>query len=450
MKAKSTSRLIWDGSLLFLTAAAGFLFPGTSLATPRRIDSASTSQKRQLIAEKKGSVATHPGQVIRLVTDWGDIVIHTHDAPRVDYRIRMETPAGESASRILPSPLEISAHATPAGVFLRGQRVHMDPENAERLWVTLDVTIPRDYNVEASTQGGSIQAPDLRGRITLVTGGGNILVGDVEGSAHLQTAGGHISVKDVSGDLDAQTGGGHITAGKVTGWAMLKTGGGHIRAAGIAGQARLETAGGNISLGSSSSQLVVETGGGQIDIGEASGTIRAHTGGGGIRVVGSTGPTQLNSQSGSIYLSQVVSAVHAQTGSGGITAWLGAAGSRATSCDLESGNGDIIVYLPSNIALTIDATVQAGVPRHIYVDPMLHIKINREITTNNSGLVRAEAILNGGGEILRLKTIEGNIRLLLSDQARQSILSKEQMDEIEKQVRQELNALPKNDMGNEP
>jgi DUF4097 and DUF4098 domain-containing protein YvlB len=196
--------------------------------------------------------------------------------------------------------------------------------------------------------------------------------------------------------------------------------------------------------------LVVETGGGQIDIGEASGTIRAHTGGGGIRVVGSTGPTQLNSQSGSIYLSQVVSAVHAQTGSGGITAWLGAAGSRATSCDLESGNGDIIVYLPSNIALTIDATVQAGVPRHIYVDPMLHIKINREITTNNSGLVRAEAILNGGGEILRLKTIEGNIRLLLSDQARQSILSKEQMDEIEKQVRQELNALPKNDMGNEP
>jgi hypothetical protein len=39
---------------------------------------------------------------------------------------------------------------------------------------------------------------------------------------------------------------------------------------------------------------------------------------------------------------------------------------------------------------------------------------------------------------------------LLSDQARQSILSKEQMDEIEKQVRQQLNALPKNDMGTEP
>jgi DUF4097 and DUF4098 domain-containing protein YvlB len=443
--------LVMSGGTLVMLAAAGLLLAETSLARPSHGKAPDAAQRRHLIAEKTGSLSTRPGQALRLVTDWGDIVIHTHEAPRVDYRIRIETSSTEHMNRNLAGSFVISPHNTPAGVFLRGQRARDDWEKMERVWVTLDVTVPRAYSVDASTQGGSIQAPDLQGRVRMATGGGDIFVGNVRGSARLQTAGGHISVKNVSEDLDAETGGGHITAGKVSGSASLKTGGGHIRAAGIAREARLETAGGNISVGQSGGQLISETGGGQIDIGDAAGAIRARTGGGGIRVVSSSGPTQLNSQSGSIYLSRVISAVHAQTGSGGITAWLGAAGDRSTPCDLESRDGDIIVYIPSSLAMTIDATVRAEGLRHIYVDPMLPVKISREITGNSSGLLRAQAALNGGGgEVLRLKTMEGNIRLILSDQVRENLLYKQQMDEIKKQVQQQLNGSPKNDTGSEP
>jgi DUF4097 and DUF4098 domain-containing protein YvlB len=448
--------LIPGGSLGAVAVVASLFFAATSSAHPRRRETTNADQPRQVISEKTGSLGTHAGLAMRLVTDWGDIVIHTHDAPRVDYRVRMETASAETADPDLARSFEVLARNTPAGVFLRGQRTRSDFGKTERVWVTFDVTVPRDFSVEVSTRCGNVQAPDLQGRITLVTSGGNIFLGNVRGSVRLQTAGGHISVKDVSGDLDAETGGGHITTGKVAGSATLKTGGGHIRAAGIAREARLETAGGNISLGSSGGPLVVATGGGQIDIGEASGAIRARTGGGGIRVVSSKGPTQLDSESGSIYLSRVISPVHAQTASGGITAWLGAAGDHSTPCDLESGDGDIVVYLPSNLAVTIDVTVQAGSLRHIYVDPMLPVKISREITSGNSGVVRTEAALNGGGELLRLKTIEGNIRLLLSDQARESVLYKQQMDEIERQVQQQVQqqlkqpAARNKDSGNSP
>jgi DUF4097 and DUF4098 domain-containing protein YvlB len=449
MKPKFAPRFIPAGTLVML-AAAGLLLAGTSSARPSHGKSSDAARPRQLISEKAGSIATRPGLAMRLVTDWGDIVIHTHDAPRVDYRVRIETSSTERTNGKVAGSFVLSPHNSPAGVFLRGQGTTRDLGIAEGVWITVEVTVPRAYSVDASTQGGSIQAPDLLGSVRLATGGGNIFVGNVRGSARLQTTGGHISVKNISEDLDAETGGGHITAGKVSGSAILRTGGGHIRAAGIAREARLETAGGNISVGQSGGQLIAETGGGQIDIGEASGAIRARTGGGGIRVVSSKGPTRLNSDSGSIYLSRVISAVHAQTASGGITAWLGAAGDLSTPCDLESVDGDIVVYIPSNLAMTIDATVPAGSPGHFYVDPMLPIKISQEITGGNSGLLRAEAALNGGGEILRLKTIEGNIRLMLSDQVRENLLYKQQMEEIRKQVQQQLDRSPGNDTAKAP
>jgi TonB family protein len=101
---------------------------------------------------------------------------------------------------------------------------------------------------------------------------------------------------------------------------------------------------------------------------------------------------------------------------------------------LASGNGDIIVFLPRNLAANIDAVVASGGERHIEADPALHLIVQASV--NGSGQVHAMATLNGGGAPLKLKTTGGKIRLqfLDSDIALHDSLIREQMDRLNKRL----------------
>src|SRR5260370_32201242 len=85
----------------------------------------------------------------------------------------------------------------------------------------------------------------------------------------------------------------------------------------------------------------------------------------------------------------------------------------AGASQLASGNGDIIVLLPRNLAATIDATVTNGGERRIEADPALHVTI--QASGDGSGPVHAMAVLNGGGAPLKLKTTAGKNNLHLLD-----------------------------------
>ncbi len=123
---------------------------------------------------------------------------------------------------------------------------------------------------------------------------------------------------------------------------------------------------------------MVRTAGGQIDLGEVHGSVHAETGGGGIRVISVAGPMEVATNGGSICLTRVANRVHAETGEGTITAWINPDESEKTQVvrlpgpsQLASHTGDIVVYLPRNIAMTIDATVENGGPGRIQADPGL-------------------------------------------------------------------------------
>ena len=187
---------------------------------------------------------------------------------------------------------------------------------------------------------------------------------------------------DVAGDLNAFTAGGHINAGNIAGDAQLHSGGGHIRAGQIHGRADLETDGGNITVGQAGSFVSVRTGGGQIDFGEVRGSVRAQTGGGGIRIMYVSGPLEVESSAGSICLTRVAGTVRAATAGGTIRAWInpdapssGGAVHLAGASQLTSGNGDIVVFLPRNLAVDIDATVESGGERRIEADPALALAV---------------------------------------------------------------------------
>jgi len=407
-------------------------------------------------AVRNGVLSTKDGLTLRLTTDLGSVNIvplEAGAAPVVRYTVHIETDARGSAAQQLLNTYSLKAKSVSSGVEITGTLPPQAARSADaQFWVQFEVAVPRGYSIEVSTEAGDITTGDIGGTADLHTQGGNIRTGRIgvsgtrdaswgRSAAKLETEGGHIQVLDVAGDLAAVTGGGHINVGNVAGDASLRTGGGHIRAGQIGGRAELETVGGNIIVAHAGNFVSVRTGGGQIDFGEVRGSVHAQTGGGGIRVMYVSGPMELESSSGSICLTRVAGALQAATSGGTITAWInpdsppGGGNVRlAGASQLASGNGDIIVFLPRNLAANIDATVMNGGQGRIEADPALHL--TTLAASNGSGPVHATAVLNGGGAPLKLKTTAGKIRLqfLDSEIAFHQMLISEQVDRLNKRM----------------
>jgi TonB family protein len=401
---------------------------------------------------RAGTIQTRDGLTLRLTTDLGSVKIFQLEPdadPVVRYTVHIETDARGPAAQQLLESYTLKARSNSTGVEITGTLPQQAAHSAEaQFWVQFEVTVPRGYSVEVNTEAGDIETQDIGGTASLHTQGGNIFTGRIGGSgfrdtslgrrvAKVDTQGGHIQVADVAGELSAFTAGGYIDVGNVAGDASLQTGGGHIRAGQISGRAELETVGGNITVARAGNFVNVKTGGGQIDFGEVRGSVHAQTGGGGIRVMYVSGPMQVESSGGSICLTRVADAVQAATLGGTITAWINpdaTSGSGTVrlggASQLTSGNGDIVVFLPRNLAATIDATVTAGGERHIEADPALHLAIQGP--NNGPGPIHAVATLNGGGAPLKLRTTAGKIRLqfLDSEIALHESLMREQRERI--------------------
>jgi TonB family protein len=460
---------VWLG-VLAIILLAGATFPATAMPGPDAMAVAALDPAKSgepvtphTSAERSGTFETKNGLMLRLTADLGSvriITLETAGAPIVRYTMHVETDARGPQAQSLLEKYVLRAKATGAGVEIEGalppQKARGAASNAQ-FWVQFEVAVPPGYSVEVQTGAGDIDTQDIGGTAMLTTQGGNIRTGRIgvssmqhvahnmaQSAAHmhalskLRTEGGHIQVQDVAGDLNAFTGGGHIGVGNIAGDATLRSGGGHVRAGKIGGRADLDTDGGNITVGQAGSLVNVRTGGGQIDFGEVHGSVRAQTGGGGIRIMYVAGPMEVESSGGSICLTRVAGAVQAATADGTITAWInpdvepdmgpdagadagpGMAAMRvatvqlAGASQLASGNGDIVVFLPRNLAANIDALITRGGEHRIEADPALHLVIQAE-QLNGVGAIHATGTLNGGGIPLKLRTTSGKIRLQFLD-----------------------------------
>jgi Putative adhesin len=446
MRQRIAGRIGASAGILAAGIGSAFLAIAFLIPSPAVADGAKKAKTEgqshagpRVSADLTGSAPVRDGQRLHLVTDLGNIVIKTQNSGKFDYKVHLEADATQKDAKQLLKNFIITTNPTAEGVYFRGQSLGRHASG--RLWVTVEVNVPRNFNLDISTGGGNIEAEDIIGTATLGTSGGNIVMANVGGPAHLSTDGGHITVKNVAGALAASTGGGHITTGTIAGNAILHTDGGHIRVASVEGVAHVSTGGGNVSVEHSGSQLVAETIGGQIEVGESAGLVQAKTGGGGIRVVRVSGPTNLETSGGSIYLTEVDSAVKASTGAGAITAWFVAPGKMPGQCELQSGEGDIVVYIPRQLPVTIDAQVQSGNEHHVIFDPAFPVKISREAAANGDEWVRTEGALNGGGEVIRLRTVAGNIHVMVSDANKQVQLYKQQMEQLQQKLQLQLRML---------
>ena len=387
--------------------------------------------------DRKGSFPTKENLTLKLSADLGTVKITSLPAGSpavVRYTAHIETDAHQPLADRLLTHYSLNAEANANGVSMIGtlpSQIAKTSAAGVQFWVTFEIAVPHGYNVDVRTDAGDIETQDLGGTAILSTQGGNITAGRIGTSfmrnagagrqvARLQTEGGHIQVLDVGGDCNAFTAGGHINVRNIAGDAVLHSGGGHIRAEQIAGRADLETDGGNITVGQAGSLVSVRTGGGQIDFGEVRGSVRAQTGGGGIRIMYVAGPMEVESSAGSICLTRVAGTVRSATAGGSIRAWInpdspatgGGVVHLAGVSQLTSGNGDIVVFLPRNLAADIEATVEAGGERHIEADPALAMMISGN---RGTGSARGMIALNGGGAPLKLRTTSGTIHLRFLD-----------------------------------
>jgi len=175
------------------------------------------------------------------------------------------------------------------------------------LKVKYAVTVPKKYNVDLKSSGGSISVQDLEGEARSQSSGGSLKFGQIDGPVFGRTSGGSIKVTGSTKDVDINTSGGGIEVGQVDGNVVARTSGGSIRVGDTKGAVTAETSGGGISVES------------------AAGPVNAHTSGGSIRASITqqpTGPCSFETSGGGIDVkmaSNVAADIEAKTSGGSVS-----------------------------------------------------------------------------------------------------------------------------------
>jgi hypothetical protein len=366
----------------------------------------------RLWVERDGcSLPVKSGGRLVLRADLGTVTVRTCTTDEVQCAVRLTayTPA-ESEARSSFQHTELTARRMGSGDAYLQLRYDETGRPMRRLGVAFDLQVPAHFNLDLETAGGAIQVAALDGELRAVTAGGAIRTGDVTGPVRLQTAGGDIELGNIGQRLEARTAGGGIRVGNVNGDAYLETRGGEILAGMIAGTVHAETAAGNITLRAASGPAVVETAGGRIQLGECGGSVRAETAGGSIHLDGARGRVDAQTAGGSIDLLRVMSAVRAETAAGHILAQIDANRRSFGPSSLQSTVGDVQVYLPDDLPLTIKALIDTAAGHTISSD--FPLTVTRDAQDDfGLGPMDGTVALRGGGAPLNLHTTLGNIEI---------------------------------------
>ena len=345
---------------------------------------------------------------LKVATEFGAVTVRGGSPHGITYTVRKRLNSGsETHARHQFELFTVRGFQKADFAVLEGEC-----SGSEKISVDISVNVPRELafakvethggsvevaniagRVEAETAGGSMHINDIGGTVRAETSGGSIEVGNIGGDMKLETAGGSISVRSVKGKIHAETAGGSIDVGSATQSAYLATAGGGIQVKRCDGELRASTAGGSLEIGDVGGGAILETFGGSIRLASAKGVVRATTSGGGIRLNGLT------------------HGVTAKTAAGPIYAEFTAGKDSFSESYLETSVGDVIVYLPPDLPVTVRATIDAAMG-HKMVTDFPEVKVTQE--GGEWGAAReiyGQGAINGGGPLLKIRTTAGNIEL---------------------------------------
>lgn len=269
---------------------------------------------------------------------------------------------------------------------------------------TVAIEIPRAARViNLSSQEGGIDAADLDGTVNAQTVAGRISLDRIGGDVDIRSNGGPTALGRIGGDVHCYSGGGSIRAIRVKGKSHFETGGGDIVLGEVLGPVRAVTRGGGIHIDHAGSQVFAGTTGGPITVLKALGPVIAQTYAGPIHI-GAAPAADCQSGGGTIRLDHVSGALRAITERGNVIVEISEGTLQDSS--LSTSAGDILVLLPSNMGVTVDAEMFGTRTREGILSsyPGLESLVGRSS-------VSARGTINGGGPQLRLRAAGGRIEI---------------------------------------
>jgi DUF4097 and DUF4098 domain-containing protein YvlB len=351
-----------------------------------------------------GSVEAPAGCKLSIGTR-GPVTLRGVSSDRISYSIKKRVRArSEAEARGLLEGAVVRATARGGSVALTMS------QKTPRPLVSADMELAARSDLQTAaveTSGGDIQVYDLQGSVDAQSGGGLIQMDRIGSDVSARTGGGEIRLGSVAGSIRCFTAGGTIHVERAGKESWLETAGGDILVRESGGPIHTVTAGGNIEVQRAAAMVSARTTGGRIDVLRANGIVLADNAGGSIHVGSATG-VRVASAGGSIRLRGSSGALRAVTDVGSILAEFMDGASLQDSI-LSTGSGDITVYIPSKLPLTVRALNESG-PGGQIISEFSEIMVHQAAEAARRGVL-AEGALNGGGPVLRLTSTGGTIYL---------------------------------------
>ena len=346
-------------------------------------------------------------KVLRVKVDMGSVVVRGGQQPGINYVIHTNyKTSSEQDARRQFEQYKITAWVKGDTAWIVGD--WQGGRQPRHFSGQFSINVPREIAlVKLETDGGNVEATGVSGHVEAESGGGGMRLDDIGGGASVETGGGSIEVGTVSGDLGLHTGGGSIEVRHANGKIVAETGGGSVEIQSCEQGAVIETGGSSISVRHCNGKVKATTGGGSIDLSDIGGGAEIETGGGTIRLTSAKGHVHAETGGGGIELYGVPSA-QAVTGAGGISVKLVNTGAERHDSDLETEAGDITVYIASDVAINVRASVDMGSGHHI-TSEFPEIRISAEGSQWEAKTLNAEGKLNSGGPVLKVHTSSGDI-----------------------------------------
>ena len=285
-----------------------------------------------------------------LVVDVGfgsiDVVSDSGNSVAIEAHRKIETNDSEKEKRYLAdAPIVISKEGNTVTVRARStEKKSWDWTGNTRMDGRYAIRVPKKFNLDLRTSGGSVSATDVAGETRIATSGGKLQLAQLKGPVDARTSGGTIRLNDCDGELQVKTSGGGI---------ISFAGGGSLDA---------RTSGGSIEVRNFNGDALVKTSGGQLEFENVRGKLSGKTSGGSISAA-------------------LVSPLPGEV-------------------DLASAAGSIVLEIPRDAALNLDARTSVG-----SVANELPIQTTRREKDELSGTI------NGGGKSVVLRSSAGSISI---------------------------------------
>ena len=312
-----------------------------------------------------------PGGKLTINADFGAIDVRSAADDNVSVRIRRAAQLKEDrrAGEVLKNfDVQMTHEAVDVKIEAKFRGPAKQWKKAKkRLDVQFEIVVPRNYTLDLKTADEEISVMDIDGDVHVRTAGAGLRLQNIVGHIDGTTSGGNIDLKAFEGNAALRTSGGNITLEEGTGDVKAKTSSGNIQMIDVIGAVNGETSGGNVTLRGCKGGADVKTAGGSIEV-ENDGPVLAKTSGGSIRC-------------------QLQEAVSRQN----------------LLLDMETTGGNINVSLVPDIAATVEAKVLGG-----------SVTTEFPVAVETTGTVKPDQLqgtINGGGSLLKLFSVGGNVTL---------------------------------------